>query len=107
MSTEVIPFAPVTAASSPQLVQFPAVPGNRYVAELHVQPPPGNYASIHVIDWASKIVLKSLFPPPQSGLAESWSITSGDAGGDGLDPTQFGVQFDHSGDRWNAYAIVR
>lgn len=110
MATEVIPFPQHVAASTPEQVQFPAVPGNRFVAELCVQPAPGNYMSIHVIDWKTKLVLKSLFPPPAptaQGLADTWVLTSGDDGGDGLDPTQFGVLFDHQNDRWQAYAVVR
>ena len=108
MATEVIPFAQHTAASTPEQVRFDAVSGNRFVAELHVQSAPGNYMSIHVIDWATKSVLKSLYPPPAptaQGFADTWSLRS--ESGDGIDPTQFGVLFDHANDRWQAYAVVR
>ena len=109
MATEVIPYPQVTAAAAAQYTQLTPVPANRYVAELHIQPAPGNYMSIHVVDWATKIILKSLYPPPAptvNGVSDSWTITSGDCA-DGLDPTQYAVLLDHANDKWNAYAVVR
>jgi hypothetical protein len=49
----------------------------------------------------------SLYPPPASGKCEEGILKAGSADEDGIDPTRFGVLFDHAGDKWNAYAIVR
>jgi hypothetical protein len=109
MATQVVPFTQVTAATALQQTAFPAVAvgmQGKWVAELHVQPAAGNYSYISVVDVATGIVLKDLFPPPATGIAESWCLHS-DPDEDGVDPTRFAVLFQHAGDKWNAYAVVR
>jgi len=110
MATLVVPYVQVTAGTAGEKDAFPAVTsgaGKTLVAELHVQPAPGNYGTIHVYDVATSIVLKSLYPPPSSGKSEEWVLKAGAGDEDGIDPTRYGVLFDHAGDKWNGYAVVR
>ncbi len=110
MATVVFPYPQVTAGASAEQHVFTAVmtgATKTFVAELHAQPAPGNYASIHVYDVGTGIILKSLYPPPANGKGEEWILKAGSGDEDGIDPTQFGVLFDHAGDKWNAYAVVR
>lgn len=109
MATRVIPYAQHTAKTDGENVRLTPITGigpNGLVSELHIQPAAGNYSYMSVYDVASGIVLKDLFPPPANGKAESWSLVSGSSQ-DGIDPTQFGVSFAHTGDAWNVYAVVR
>src|SRR6266702_6489507 len=98
MATVVVPYAQVTASAAAEQHVLPAVSigvNKTLVAELHAQPAPGNYATIHVYDVATGIILKSLFPPPASGKSEEWILKSGSGDEDGIDPTRYGVLFDH------------
>ena len=110
MATLVMPYAQVTAGAAAEKHVFPEVTAgasNTLVAELYVQPAPGNYGNIHVYDVATNIILKSLYPPPANGKSEEWILKAGDGEEDGIDPSRYGVLFDHAGDKWNAYAVVR
>ena len=110
MATVIVPYAQVTAGAAAEKHAFTAVStgvNETLVAELYAQPAPGNYGAIHVYDVATGIILKSLYPPPASGKCEEWILSGGSADEDGIDPTRYGVLFDHAGDKWNAYAIVR
>jgi len=110
MATIIVPYAQVTANAAAEKHVFPAVStgvNKTLVAELYAQPAAGNYATIHVYDVATDIILKSLYPPPANGKCEEWVLKSGSGDDDGIDPTRYGILFDHAGDKWNAYAIVR
>lgn len=112
----VVPLTQVTATSASQSIPLPTsvtvggVVVTR-VSELHIRPAAGNYSFVSVYDTASNIVLEDLYGWEVGGNSASGGPVNGfdvvDYNGNSIELSHFGVLFAHSGDKWNAYVVIR
>lgn len=112
----IVPLQQATAASNGQSVALPTsvtVGGvvMTRVSELHIRPSAGNYSFISVYDTTTNIVLEDLYAWEVGSTSASGGPVNGfdvvDYNGNSIELSHFGVLFAHSGDKWNAYVVIR